>query len=429
MTTSSKSGLSIFRRPGARAKLLSSPGARRSLAAAGLAVVLCSCGTESKQAAPATVADVAAGVVKVGRKSLARTMNISSELVPFQEIDVYAKESGYVRDLNVDYGSRVQANQTLATLEIPELQSQLKQDDAAIKAATDQITYAQNEESRVEAQHKVQQLQFDRVNGVARAKPGLVAQQEVDDWEAKADASAAQLAAARSNLQAAQSELAVATAKREHDQVLFDYTKITAPFAGIVTQRYANLGTLLQAGTNSSTQAMPLVRLSEDDRFRLVIPVPETYVRYIHVGDPVSVLVPSLNRSFPGTVARFSVDVTQDTRTMHTEVDVLNPNRLLLPGLYAQATITLERKDNAVAVPLQAVDQTATSATVDVVDASNHVQKRTVVLGIQTDADAEIVSGLTEGEMVVVSDRSSLKTGQTVRPQITDLIQYQEEKK
>ena len=177
------------------------------------------------------------------------------------------------------------------------------------------------------------QLQFDRLDGVAKSKPGLVAQQEVDDSQGKALASAAQVESAKSNLEASQSDLLSAKAKREHDQVLFDYSKITAPFAGVVTQRYANLGTLMQAGTSSSTQAMPLVRLSQDDLFRLVIPVPESYVHYIHIGDPVSVMVPSLNRTFPGKVARFSVDVRADTRTMHTEVDVPNPNRMLLPGL------------------------------------------------------------------------------------------------
>ena len=109
----------------------------------------------------------------------------------------------------------------------------------------------------------------------------------------------------------------------------------------MVTQRYGNLGTLLQAGTNSSTQAMPLVRLSEDDLFRLVIPVPESYVQYIRVGDPVKVMVPNLNRSFPGKVARFAVDVKEDTRTMHTEVDVPNPNHQLIPGMYAETTLML----------------------------------------------------------------------------------------
>src|SRR5208282_6585245 len=133
----------------------------------------------------------------------------------------------------------------------------------------------------------------------------------------------------------------VAKAKLVHDQSLFDYSRITAPFSGVVTERYANLGTLVQAGTGSSTQAIPIVKLSQDDLFRLVIPVPESYVRYIRVGDPVDVHVPSLNRTFPGKVARFSVDVKSNTRTMHTEVDVENPQRILLPGLYADAQLSL----------------------------------------------------------------------------------------
>ena len=368
--------------------------------------------------------EVSVGVVKVQRKSLGRTLTLSSELVPFQEIDVYAKESGFVKELNVDYGTRVQKDQVLATLEIPELQLQVKEDDAAVQNATAQIPHAQEELNRVQAQQTVLQLQFDRINGVSQAKPGLVAQQEVDDSQGKALASAAQVEAAKSNLQSARSVLAAAQAKREHDQALFDYAKITAPFAGVVTQRFANLGTLMQAGTSSSTQAMPLVRLSQDDLYRLVIPVPESYVKFIHLGDPVSVNVPSLNRTFPGKVARFSIDVREDTRTMHTEVDVQNPGRVLLPGLYAEATITLETKDNAIAVPLQAVDQANGKATVDVVDASNKIEIRPFVIGIQTATDADVISGLREGEMVVVSDRSGLKAGQSVQFKMTDLMQY-----
>lgn len=395
-----------------------------------LAIALTSCSgsrdVQAKNPAGESVpaSEVTVGVVKIGRKSMARTLTLSSELVPFQEIDIYAKESGYIKTLNVDYGSRVQPNQVLATLEIPELQSQLKQDDAAIKSASDQIAYAKNLVSRAEAQNKVLELQFNRLDSVSKSKPGLVAQQEVDDAQGRALASAAQVEAARSNLQTAESQLAQAQAKREHDQVLYDYSKITAPFAGVVTQRFANLGTLMQAGTSSSTQAMPLVRLSEDDLFRLVIPVPESYVRYIHVGDPVSVSVPSLNRSFPGKVARFSVDVREDTRTMHTEVDVPNPNRLLLPGLYADATINLEHTADALALPLQALNQANGETTVDVVNSSNAIEVRHVTIGIQTETDAEVLSGLKEGELVVVSDRSSLKAGEPVRTQMVDLIQY-----
>ncbi len=398
-----------------------------------VAVVLASCGGDAKvqakdpgdPAANPKFAGVSVGVVKVIRKNVGRTLTVSSELVPFQEIDVFAKESGFVKDLNVDYGSRVQKDQVLATLEIPELQLQVKEDDAAVKNATAQIPHAQEELNRVQAQQKVLQLQYDRLNGVSQAKPGLVAQQEVDDSEGKALASAAQVEAAKSNLQSAESVLAAAEAKREHDQALFDYSKITAPFAGVVTQRFANLGTLMQAGTNSSTQAQPLVRLSEDDLYRLVIPVPESYVKFIHLGDPVNVNVPSLSRTFPGKVARFSVDVREETRTMHTEVDVPNPNRILLPGLYAEATITLEKKDGAIALPLQAVDQDNNRTTVDVVDSSGKIERRHIELGIQTATDAEVLSGLQEGETVVVSDRSGLKAGQPVQPKLINLMQYQ----
>jgi RND family efflux transporter MFP subunit len=403
------------------------PRARRLLCGGLVAMaagVLASCGGAGKVQATAGATEVSVGVVKIGKKALGRTLTLSSELVPFQEIDVYAKESGYVKALYVDYGTRVQANQILAILEIPELQSQLKQDDAAIKNASEQITHAEKELNRVEATHSALQNQFDRLDRVAKSKPGLVAQQEVDDSEARALSSESQVEAAKSNVQSTQSQLAAAQAKREHDQVLFDYAKITAPFAGIVTQRFANLGTLVQAGTSSSTQALPLVRLSEDDKFRLVIPVPESYVRYIHIGDPVSVMVSSLNRTFPGTVSRFSVDVREDTRTMHTEVDVLNPQRVLLPGLYADATIQLENKQGALAVPLQAVDHNGEQAVVDVVNASNTIEIRPVVLGIQTATDAEVLSGLKEGDSIVVSDRSSLKAGQTVQPKMIDLPQY-----
>jgi len=396
--------------------------------AAGVAAFLASCGRSEQVSASSMGAvsqGVEVGVAKVARQALGRTLTLSSELVPFQEIDVYAKESGYVRKLSVDYGSRVKAGDVMAVLEIPELESQLQQDDAAIKAASDQITRAQHELGRVQAQGKVLHLQYDRLNGVAKSKPGLVAQQEVDDAESKDLAAQAQVEASQASVDAAQSQLVQAQAKRQHDQVLFDYSKITAPFSGVVTQRFANLGTLVQAGTSSSTQAMPLVRLSQDDLFRLVIPVPESYVRYIRIGDPVQVSVPSLNRTLPGKVARFSVDVKEDTRTMHTEVDVANPSHVLIPGLYAEATITLENKPDALAVPLQAVDHAGGQTSVYVVNPSGKIEVRRVVLGIQTATSAEVLSGLQEGQMVIVSDHSGLKAGQEVRPKVIDLVDYQ----
>jgi RND family efflux transporter MFP subunit len=365
------------------------------------------------------------GVTPITRKPIMRQLTLSSELVPYQEIDVYAKEAGFVRKLLVDYGTRVQEGQLMATLEIPELEAQLQQDAAMIKNAGDQITHAKNEITRLEAQHKVYHLEAERMKGVVEKQPGLVAQQEIDASVGKDLAAESQVEAAQSTLQSAESQLEVAKAKEQHDRVLFEYSQIKAPFAGVVTQRYANQGTLMQGGTNSSTQAMPLVRLSEDDRFRLVIPVPESYVKYIRVGDPVQVRVSSLDKVFPGKVARFSVDVNSDTRTMHTEVDVFNTSGQLIPGLYAEATLQLEHKNDALVVPLQAVNQSGSQATILLVDHNNKVQERKVTLGLQTANDAEVVAGLNDGDRVVVSDRSALKPGMEVKPHVVALEQFQ----
>jgi len=365
------------------------------------------------------------GVTAVTRKPMMRQLTVSSELVPFQEIDVYAKESGYVKDLLVDYGSRVEKGQLMAVLEIPELEMQIQQDNAAIASAGERVTHAQHELDRLEAQHVPVHAQADRLTNVEKTRPGLVAQQEIDDAKGKDLALEAQVEAGKSARQTAESQLDEAKAKQQRDQVMFEYARITAPFAGIVTQRFANQGALMQAGTSSSTQAMPLVRLSQDDLFRLVIPVPESYVKYIRIGEPVQVRISSLDKVVPGTVARFSVDVNADTRTMHTEVNVPNPSHVLMPGLYAEATLTLEHKDSALVVPLQSVNQSGEQATILLVDPNNILQERKITLGLQTATDAEVLSGLNEGDRVVVSDRSGLKAGLHVKPQVVEVLQYQ----
>ena len=387
-------------------------------------VILPSCSGNSGKPVEASEPAVTVGVTRVEKKSLGQEITLSSELVPFQEIDVYAKESGYVKKLNVDYGTHVRAGQVMAVLEIPELEAQLQEDQAEIKNAGNQVTRAQHELGRYQAQYKALHLEYTRLNGVFQSQPGLVAQQEVDDAQGKDLAAASQVDAGQSALDAAESQLVAAKDKLIHDQSLFDYSKITAPFNGVVTERYANLGTLVQGGTNSSTQAMPIVRLSEDDLFRLVIPVPEAYVQFIRVGDSVAVTVPSLDRTFPGKVARFAVDVREDTRTMHTEVDVPNPKRLMVPGLYANAEISLEKKQGVPTVPVQALSREGANTTIDVVNQNGELEERNVQVGLETATDAEITSGVTEGEMVVISDRSGLTPGEKVRAQEVRVMEY-----
>lgn len=388
------------------------------------AAIISSCSRHEVSAKTTDSSSVATvGITPVKTEALAQHLTLSSELVPFQEIDIYAKEAGYVKQLNVDYGSHVRKGQVLAVLEIPELEAQLLQDKAAIKAQADEVSRQQNEVGRAKAQHMVAHLQYERLAGVAKKTPGLVAQQEVDDAQGKDLAAESQQAAVSGAYDAAKSQLAVENARLAHDQALYDYSRITAPFDGVVTQRYANLGALMQAGT-TSTQATPLVRLSDENLYRLVIPVPESYVRYIRVGDPVEVRVPSIGKTLNGKVTRFSIDVNGSTRTMHTEVDVPNPGSQIIPGEYAEAVLTLNKRGNAMVVPLQALNRDGDKTSVYVVDGSNRIEDRPVTLGIQTANYAEVTSGLSVGDQVVVSERGGLKPGEQVKPKQVQQVAF-----
>ena len=378
---------------------------------------------KSNDSPSAEAEPVGTAIVKL--RPVAERLTLSSELVPFQEIDVYAKVPGYVKELNVDFGSRVHKGQIMALLEVPELQAQLNEDQASIRAQQDQVARAESEVGRAKAQHDMVHLQYQRLAGVSKAQPGLVAQQEVDDAQGRDLAAESQMEAAKGTFKGSQSQLVVTEAKLSRDQALYDYSKITAPFDGVVTQRYANLGALMQAGT-TSTQATPLVRLSDENLYRLVIPVPESDVKYIHVGDPVAVRIPSLNDlTARGHVARFSVDVSGATRTMHTEVDIPNPNGKLIPGAYAEADITLANDPAALVVPLQAIDRQGDQTSVMIVDPDDRIQIKQVVLGIQMPDYVAIASGLTAGQQVVVTDRNGLKAGQTVKPKPLPSVSYE----
>jgi RND family efflux transporter MFP subunit len=184
---------------------------------------------------------------------------------------------------------------------------------------------------------------------------------------------------------------------------------------------------MIQAGTASQTQAMPVVKLSENSLLRLILPVPESAVPTVHIGQQVQVRVPTLNRSFPGRVARFAEKVSMATRTMDTEVDVPNPSLVLIPGMYAEVNLTLDRRNKVLALPVMAVDRdnsdsqpgAAQTGQVSIVTPNNRVEKRKVTLGIESANNVEIRSGLNEGDSVVLTGRSTLQPGQEVRPKVT----------
>jgi RND family efflux transporter MFP subunit len=361
-------------------------------------------------------------VAKAARGDIAQSLTIAAEFRPYQEIEVHAKVAGYVKSIGVDVGDRVKADQLLAVLEIPELQDEIKQDEAAVKRANEEIRRAQADVERAQSAHEVAHLNATRLNGVMKTRPNLVAQQDIDEATGRDRVSEAQVSTAEAALAAAREQLEIAKAAQSKTQTLFDYSRITAPFTGVITHRYADKGAMIQAGTSSQSQAMPIVRLSQNDRLRLVIPVPESAVPRIHLGGEVAVSVQSLRKTVTGTVARFSDRLDTDTRTMHVEVDVPNPKLELVPGMYADATILLDAAKDAVVAPVQAVDRDEKGARVMVVSGDGRqpgkVESRKVTLGLEADDRIQVTSGLNAGDLAVVGSRAQLKPGEVVMPKI-----------
>jgi RND family efflux transporter MFP subunit len=389
--------------------------------AASLLSNACSRGTpvEARNSKAADASTVA--VAKATLEDLSRGMVLTAEFKPYQEVDIMAKVAGYVKSINVDVGDRVKEGQLLATLEIPEMADDRARAQAALDRSQAEVTRAHDQVQQAESAHEMAHLSYSRLAQVSKQKPGLVAQQEVDDAHSKDLVSEAQISAARSNLAAAQEQVHVNNAELQKIKTLFDYTRVTAPFTGVITKRYADTGSMIQAGTASSIQAMPLVRLSENSLLRLILPVPESAVPTVHIGQRVDVRVKTLNRSFSGRVTRFDEKVSLATRTMDTEVDVPNPSLILIPGMYAEVNLTLDSRAHVVAVPIPAIDvgSDESSGQVFVVTPANQVEIRRVKLGLQTATEVEILSGVETGEMVVIGNRAGLQAGQTVQPKVT----------
>jgi RND family efflux transporter MFP subunit len=320
-------------------------------------------------------------------------VTISGEFRPYEEVELHAKVSGYVDKMKVDFGDKVKAGQLMATLEVPELQDELENAQAARQKA--------------EADYTNAHLIYTRLLSVNKDHPNLVAQQDLDTAQANDLTTTAAIAAAKAEV--------------EKYQTMVSYTQITAPFDGIVTHRYADPGTLIQGGTSSGGQALPLVRVSDNYRLRLDFPVTVDYVKDVQVGDSVEVRVDSLNgKTFTSKISRFTHDVNEDTRTMTTEIEVPNPNLELMPGMYATVVLKVEKRLQVLAVPTEAVIGEKTP-TVYVVNRDNQIEEHAVKLGLETPDKYEVLSGLHEGEMVVIGNRSGLQDGQKVEPKLIQL--------
>jgi len=395
-----------------------------ALAAIGFSVGLASCGGsgEAKSAdAAAAAGQIAAPVVpaaKVVRENLSNDIVLTAEFIPYQENDVMSKVAGYIKTINVDIGDRVREGDAIATLEVPEMQDELNKAASSIQEAESEIANANDEVTRAGSAYEIAHISYTRIQDVSKKEAGLVPQQEVDEAHSRDLQAEAQVAGAKSRLKAVQQRADVARGELARLKTMFKYTSITAPFDGVVTKRFANVGSMIQAGTSSQTQAMPVVRLSQNNLLRLIVPVPESSVPSIHKGEVAAVNVPVMHRTIPGRVTRFADKVQMSTRTMDTEVDVPNPDLLLVPGMYAEVVLNVDQRNHALSVPLDAVEGTGTDARAYTVNGPGIIAIVPVKTGIQNARDIEILSGLTEGQEVITGRHAGLRDGQKVQAKI-----------
>ncbi len=363
-----------------------------AISAAILIIVLGALWAEHRARAQALVAADAvvmptAGVAKVTRENLFKEVTMAAEFRPYEQVTLHAKVTGYVNKMNVDFGDQVKAGQLLATLEVPELQAELANAQAA--------------KAKAEADHNNAHLIYTRLLAVNQDHPNLVAQQELDTAQANDLTATAAIAAAKANF--------------EKFSTMVSYTQITAPFDGVVTHRYADPGTLIDA------ESLPVVQVSDNYRLRLDFPVTVDYVKDIRLGDPVEVRVDSLDgKILAGTISRFTHEVDDNTRTMTTEIEVPNPDLKLVPGMYATVILKVEKHPQTLAVPIEAVAG-ETSPTVYVVNRNDQIEERPVTLGLETPDKFEILAGLQAGDLVVLGSRAGFQAGQKVEPKFIRL--------
>jgi len=324
-----------------------------------------------------------AAVVLVKRGLVANSITLAGAFRAYQQVDVHAKVAGYVRRIYVDVGDHVKAGQTLAVLEVPELSAEVAGAKAGLRRAQDGVTRAQSNVHSTESIHAAYHSAYTRLKQASQARSGLIAEQELDDAMAKDKDSEAKIESDKAALAEAQSQLAVAQAELERMTAMEDYTHVTAPFAGVVTKRYADTGTMIQAGTSSDTQSLPVVQRRKDCALRRC----------------------ALN---------------DETRTMHTEIDVKNPDGALKEGMYAETQLILKQRPEALTVPIQALDRNTGGAMVLIVDAQGRIEKRELKLGVESSDRVEVVSGLAENDKVIVGSRSGFHEGEKVQLKVVD---------
>ena len=335
-------------------------------------------------------------VVRAERVASSKGLSLPASVQPLQETSIYARASGYVRRWLVDIGAQVKKGQVLVVLDIPDIDEQLRQAEAAANQARAAVVQAKS------------QLDLARTTNrryTTLAPSGVVSQQEVDQVQSSFEVQQANVAAAEAAYGSA-----MANVHRYED--LRSFGTIVAPFDGVVTMRAAEVGQLVTSGTG---MGQALFKVAEVDIVRVFVNVPQLYAAGIRVGmDAPTTMRETPGRVFPGKVARTANELDTATRTLLTEVDIPNPDRTLVAGMYATVSFDVKRQDRPVFVPATSVlfDSQGTRAAV-VHDGV--VSWRIVVIDSDFGDRLAISTGLSEGETVAVTPSERLAEGMHVR--------------
>jgi RND family efflux transporter MFP subunit len=361
-------------------------------------------------AAPASQPSV--DVVKPGRATLVQRVQGNATLEAFEDADLFAKVSGYLSDVRVDIGDHVKAGQVLAVIDVPEMKQELAEAKAQLESKKSSLEGARHQLDHHKAEVALQ-------TGLAKDREQLgqgrqfISDRTLDQVRANADIAKADLGVAEANLDLAANQVDVAAATVEKIKTLLTYTQIVAPFDGVVARRQVNRGDLVQ--TASSTRTTPLFKVQRIDTIRVFCDVPANEVLNVRVGDRATVKVFGLSgEPIVGTITRFAYRLDPETRNMRTEIDLPNADERLYPGMYAEVSLELNRRQDVLAVPVTAIGSDGQGAFVFTVQ-DDRIERKAVKVGIRDNGRAEVIEGLSENAAVVVAARSAPAAGTVVK--------------
>lgn len=344
-------------------------------------------------------------VVPVTKGEIFREVSFDAELRPYKEIELHARATGYLDKMLVDAGDVVKEGQPIAVLDVPELKFDLQNAEASERRAKAEM-------EKATAAYEEAHLALTRLEAADKAQPNLIAKQDLDSARLRDQS-------ARAALNSAKEDQNVVAASTKRFQTMLDYTQISAPFAGVITRRYSDPGSLIQAGTSSGTA--PLVRLSQVDLLRVAFPVSVSYVAGVKVGDESEIRIQSLTKKFAAKITRVSQKVETTTRTMEAQIDLPNADNSLIAGVYATVVLKIDRRKDALVVPIEAVARDKGTSSVYLITKENKIEAKNITVGTESPTHLEIKEGLAEGNLVMVGSRAQYSHGQSVQPKKVEL--------